>query len=183
LTNVDEADIGNIKEGQDVVFTVDAWPQTRFRGKVVQVRLAPQVVQNVVTYTVVIDVANPDMKLMPGMTANVSIITESKKNVLKVSTAAMRFSPPDITRVNEPATASASPFMPSIGRRPVSGQVQRTSQGPTSFLWKVEDGQLKERIQIRQGITESGFVEIIFASPDIKEGEEVAVSWTKQAKK
>ena len=186
LTNVDEADIGKINEGQGVIFTVDAWPQTRFRGKVVQVRLAPQIVQNVVTYTVVLDVANPDMKLKPGMTANVSIITESKQNVLKVPTAAVRFSPPDFAKPKEQPAATASPFMPAM-RRPVSGQVQRTrqgqGQGPLSYIWTVKDGQLGERIEVRQGITESGFVEITFASPDIKEGEEVAISWSKQAGK
>jgi HlyD family secretion protein len=182
LTNVDEADIGKIKEGQEVTFTVDAWPQSRFRGKVVQIRLAPQTVQNVVTYTVVLDVANPDLKLMPGMTANVSIITESKKNVMKVSSAAVRFSPPDFAKEKEQPSASASPFMPAM-RRPVSGQAQRTRQGPSSFLWTIKDGQLGERIEVRQGITESGFVEIVYASPDIKEGDEVAISWTKQTKK
>ncbi|MDR0489707.1 MAG: efflux RND transporter periplasmic adaptor subunit [Oscillospiraceae bacterium] len=182
LTNVDEADIGKINEGQDVLFTVDAWPQTRFRGKVVQVRLAPQIVQNVVTYTVVLDVANPDIKLKPGMTANVSIVTDNKQNVIKIPTAAVRFSPPDFAKEKVQPAAAASPFMPAM-RRPVSGQVQRTRQGPSSYVWTVKDGQLKERIEIRQGITESGFVEVTYASPDIKEGEEVAISWTKQAGK
>jgi HlyD family secretion protein len=140
-------------------------------------------VQNVVTYTVVLDVANPDMKLRPGMTANVSIVTESKKNVIKVPASAVRFSPPDFAKQNEPTTASASPFMPTVRRaRPAGGQGQGRL-GPTSYIWTVKNGQLGERIEVRQGITESGFVEITFASPDIKEGEEVAVSWTKQAGK
>ena len=184
LTNVDEADIGKIKEGQAVTFTVDAWPQTRFRGKVVQVRLAPQIVQNVVTYTVVIDVANPEMKLMPGMTANVSIIIESRENIMRIPTSAIRFTPPDIARETTQAAAAPSPFMPAMRRPAVSGQVRQRpgGQGPSSFIWTVRDGQLHERIEIRQGISEGGFVEIVFASPDIKEGEEVAISWTKQTR-
>ena len=179
LTNVDEADIGKIKEGQEVSFTVDAWPQTNFKGEVVQVRLAPQTVQNVVTYTVVLNVANQNMRLKPGMTANVSIITDNKKDVLKVPASALRFSPPEIT--TEQPAASASPFMPAM-RRPVSGQ-GRQRGGPTSFLWTVKDGQLNERIEVRQGISEGSFVEIVRASPDIKGGEEVAISWSKQAGK
>ncbi|MCL2768261.1 MAG: efflux RND transporter periplasmic adaptor subunit, partial [Synergistaceae bacterium] len=134
LTNVDEADIGRIKEGQEVTFTVDAWPQTRFTGKVTQVRLAPQTVQNVVTYTVVLDVENKDMRLRPGMTANVSIIIESKKDVLKIPASALRFSPPDIT--NEQQGAGISPLM-MVARRPVSGQGRQ--RGPASFIWTVED--------------------------------------------
>jgi HlyD family secretion protein len=80
--NVDEADIGKVKEGQEVTFTVDAYPEQTFKGKVRQVRLSPQVTQNVVNYTVIIDVPNPDMKLMPGMTATVTILIDKKEAVL-----------------------------------------------------------------------------------------------------
>ncbi len=92
-TNVDESDIGRIQPGQDAEFVVDAYPETVFTGKVTQVRNAPVVVQNVVTYDVVITVANPDLKLKPGMTANVSIITGVKNGVLRVPNAALRFKP------------------------------------------------------------------------------------------
>ncbi|MBI3766568.1 MAG: efflux RND transporter periplasmic adaptor subunit, partial [Ignavibacteriales bacterium] len=92
--SVDEADIGQIKEGQSVSFTVDAYPYEQFRGSVTQVRLAPVNVQNVVTYTVVIEVPNPDLKLRPGMTATVSVLVDKKENVLRVPTLALRFQPP-----------------------------------------------------------------------------------------
>ncbi len=92
-TNVSEADIGKIKDGQSVEFTVDAYPETTFKGSVWQIRNAPIIVQNVVTYDVVIKVDNRELKLKPGMTANVSIITEIKKDILRIPNAALRFKP------------------------------------------------------------------------------------------
>lgn len=92
-TNVSEADIGKVKEGQAVEFTVDAYPEITFKGSVWQIRNAPIVVQNVVTYNVVIKVDNQDLKLKPGMTANVSIITDVKKDVLRIPNTALRFRP------------------------------------------------------------------------------------------
>jgi HlyD family secretion protein len=93
--NVAEADVGGIEEGQEVEFTVDAFPYRTFRGKVIQVRNSPLVVQNVVTYDSVIEVNNSDLKLKPGMTANVSIIVEERENVLTVPNGALRFRPPE----------------------------------------------------------------------------------------
>ena len=98
---VSEADIGTIEEGQTVSFTVDAFPDRKFTGKVRQIRNAPTTVQNVVTYDTVIDVSNPDLKLRPGMTANASIITAERNGVLKIPNLALRFKPP------EPATNHA----------------------------------------------------------------------------
>ncbi len=92
--SVDEADIGQIQEGQSVSFTVDAYPDEQFHGKVAQVRLAPITVQNVVTYTVVIEVPNPDLKLRPGMTATVSILADRRDDVLRAPVLAIRFQPP-----------------------------------------------------------------------------------------
>lgn len=93
-TTVDESDIGRVSVGQEATFTVDAYPDDSFKGKVTQIRLAPQVVQNVVNYTVIISVENKDLKLMPGMTANVNILVGKKTNVLKISNLALRFQPP-----------------------------------------------------------------------------------------
>ena len=92
-SNVAEADVGVVQVGQDVDFTVDAFPTQTFHGKVVQVRNAPITVQNVVTYDTVIGVSNPDLKLKPGMTANVSIIAARKDNVLQIKNAALRYRP------------------------------------------------------------------------------------------
>jgi HlyD family secretion protein len=91
--NVAEADIGNVEVGQDVSFTVDAFPFRTFQGKVTQIRNSPITVQNVVTYDTVIAVNNNDLKLRPGMTANVSIVVAQRENVLKVPNAALRFRP------------------------------------------------------------------------------------------
>jgi len=91
--SVDEADIGKVKDGQKVRFTVDAFPDENFTGKVSQVRLSPEIVQNVVTYTTIVEVNNPEMKLRPGMTATVSVVTGEAKNVLRVPNSALRFNP------------------------------------------------------------------------------------------
>jgi len=96
-TNVDEADIGEVKEGLSVTFTVDAYPEAVFSGTIKQVRIASSVVENVVTYPVIIDVANPDLMLKPGMTANVTIITDKKEDALAVPSAAFRYRPSNYT--------------------------------------------------------------------------------------
>lgn len=93
-TNVDEADIGRIQVGQRVTFTVDAFPAREFIGQVEQIRKAPQTIQNVVTYTVVVSAENQDQQLLPGMTANVQLVIDERREVLKVQNAALRFRPP-----------------------------------------------------------------------------------------
>src|SRR3954469_10622749 len=108
-TNVAEADVGVVEVGQNVDFTVDAFPNRTFRGKVVQVRNAPIIVQNVVTYDTVIGVNNDDLKLKPGMTANVSILIAHRDDVLTISNAALRFR-------METADSSASSPAASPGR-------------------------------------------------------------------
>lgn len=108
--NVDEADIGNVKKGNSISFTVDAYPDEEFTGSVGQVRLFPTELQNVVTYTVIITAKNPDMKLLPGMTANVEIVTGKRQNVLRVANEALRFRPRDAveteSRINDGAASS-----------------------------------------------------------------------------
>jgi len=94
LTTVDESDIGMISIGQSSTFTVDAYPDQKFTGIVSQIRLAPVSIQNVVNYTVVIDVDNRDLKLMPGMTANVNVAVANAHDILKVPNLALRFQPP-----------------------------------------------------------------------------------------
>jgi HlyD family secretion protein len=123
--SVDEADIGQVAEGQDVTFTVDSYPEFIFKAKVRQVRKAPVETQNVVSYLVIIDVDNLDGKLLPGMTANVEIITGVKANVLRVPTNALRFRPRVADRETEKPgkkdetpkptlyLASAEPYRPT----------------------------------------------------------------------
>ncbi len=106
-SNVDEADVGRIKAGQKVTFTVNAYPNRSFEGSVKLVRLGAQTVQNVVTYTGVIAVQNADMALLPGMTANLQIITDERQNVLRAPNAALRFKP-----VNTAALVASSAAQP-----------------------------------------------------------------------
>jgi len=112
--NVAEADVGGIENGQAVDFTVDAFPGRTFHGKVTQVRNAPITVQNVVTYDTVIEVSNPDLRLKPGMTANVSIIIAEREDVLKAPNAALRFRPPEVLE-KIAAAASGRPRGPRGG--------------------------------------------------------------------
>lgn len=93
LADIDEADVGQLSPDSRVTFTVDAYPRDTFHGRIAQLRLNPQTEQTVVTYTAVIDVDNPDLKLKPGMTANVTVIVAERRNVLKVPNAALRFRP------------------------------------------------------------------------------------------
>ncbi len=129
---IDEADIGKIDIGQEVTFTVDAFPDDRFNGTIYQVRLAPSVTQNVVNYVVIIDVQNEKLKLMPGMTANVKIKVAEKTSILRVPNMALRFTPP--TELTD--TAKVKALMGS--RRGFNGgmgqqtQVANGNQQPTT---------------------------------------------------
>ncbi|HEV8538162.1 MAG TPA: efflux RND transporter periplasmic adaptor subunit [Bacteroidota bacterium] len=127
--SVDEADIGQVKLGQTVTFTVDAYPEEQFRGNVTQVRLSPVTVQNVVTYTVIIEVPNPDLKLRPGMTATVSILVDKRDDVLRVPVLAIRFQPPSevLQRMNDakPVDAGTPESKPDTSDR----QARRRQQG------------------------------------------------------
>ncbi|MGB4301534.1 MAG: efflux RND transporter periplasmic adaptor subunit [Acetomicrobium sp.] len=131
-TNVDEADIGEVKEGLSVTFTVDAYPEAVFSGTIKQVRIASSVVENVVTYPVIIDVANPDLMLKPGMTANVTIITDKKEDVLAVPSAALRYRPSDY-----------------LGNT-LRGRV----------IWVLENGKPSPK-EVKVGITDGAYVEIL----------------------
>jgi HlyD family secretion protein len=145
-TSVAEADIGNVKVGQDVEFTVDAYPDITFKGKVWQVRNAPISVQNVVTYDVVIKVNNPELKLKPGMTANVSIIIAIKKDVLRIPNAALRFRPSE------------------------KGKISAQQKG--SAVWILGQGKPK-RIPITVGISDGSYTELV--SDRLTEGQELIV--------
>ncbi len=150
-TNVAESDIGVVRVGQEVDFTVDAYPDTTFEGKVWQIRKAPITVQNVVTYDVVIQVNNKDFKLMPGMTANVSIVIQTRHDVLRITNAALRF------RMSErPAGAGAA----GVGEK----------KGPS--VWVLENGKPK-RVVITPGISDGNYTEVV--SGDLKEGQQTIV--------
>jgi HlyD family secretion protein len=158
-TSVDEADIGKIKKDQTVEFTVDAYPDKIFPGRVSVIRNAPITVQNVVTYDVVVLVPNPDKILKPGMTANVSIITAEKNNVLAVPNAALRFRPPE--KAN--ATKKAPELKPPEGK-------ETERKGPV--VWRLENNKPK-RVSITVGISDGSNTEV--AAGELKAGEEVIV--------
>jgi HlyD family secretion protein len=117
-TNVDEADIGRIAVGQVATFTVDSFAGQQFAGRVVQIRKSPKTIQNVVTYNVVVAADNPDLKLLPGMTANLRIVTETKHDVVRVPNAALRFRPPGSEPVEVTPPGQFGP-----GQRPGAGSV------------------------------------------------------------
>jgi HlyD family secretion protein len=116
--NVDEADIGRVREGQPVTFTVSSYPNDNFEGTVSQIRLSPQVIQNVVTYTVVVSADNSQLKLLPGMTANIRVVTDRHDNVLKVPNAALRYRP---IGVAVPSSAAGAASAPASGAGPAQG--------------------------------------------------------------
>jgi HlyD family secretion protein len=120
--SVSESDIGQVKNGQTAEFTVDAFPEDVFQGRVVQVRKSPSTVNNVVTYDVIIAVDNPGQKLFPGMTADVSILVAERKDVLKIPNAALRFVPPDDVKVDNADDASPTN---QISSAPVTAPNQR----------------------------------------------------------
>lgn len=123
--SVDEADVGQLREGQTVKFTVDAFPDDTFQGVLTQVRMQPSNEQNVVSYTVIAQAENPQRKLLPGMTANADIVIDTRRNVLKAPAAALRWSPPaeDGSSSRTPSVAAGPPGMggPPPGARPGGG--------------------------------------------------------------
>ena len=146
--NVDEADIGGVREGQEATFNVDTYPNEKFAGKVTQVRLSPATNDNVVTYTVVVKVSNPDGKLLPGMTANVSLILESRKDVLTVPNSAFRFKPSD----NKEASDRG---MPGPG-----GHRQTVAEATQPAVYRLEKKK-PVRVEVEKGITDGQNTEIL----------------------
>lgn len=156
---VDEADIGRVKPGQKVRFTVDAYPGERFIGEVTQIRKAPQTVNNVVTYSVIATADNPDGKLLPGMTANARILTEEKDRVLMVPNEALRFRP-----LNPDGS-------------PVKLEVRSREEGPgiPGRVWILgKDGQ-PQPVSIRLGVSDGKSTEVLRG--DIKDGTEVILGY------
>ena len=155
-TNVDEADVGRVRVGQAVTFTVDSFPGQTFAGEVIQVRKAPQVVQNVVTYDVVVSAPNPDLKLLPGMTANARVVTDRQDNALKVPNAALRFRPSGVAS-EQPAQTGQPEQKASPGVRADSGR----PRGLPGQVWVVgADGQPKP-VALVLGISDGTFTELV----------------------
>ena len=154
--NVAEADVGSVEEGQNVDFTVDAFPNRTFHGQVVQIRNSPIMVQNVVTYDTVIGVNNADLKLKPGMTANVSIIVAERNGVLKIPNAALRYRPPESATNAVPRTAAAGGGSRSGG---ASGARPRGERRSTRTVYVLKDNK-PEPVQIKTGISDGIYTEV-----------------------
>jgi len=159
-TNVSESDIGGITEGKDADFTVDAYPGVRFEGVIRQVRLAPINVQNVVTYNVVVAVDNEDLRLKPGMTANVSIIVAQKDQVLKVPNAALRFSPPQSERA-EGASGGGKPRGVDTGAGGYARDHSVNPDGQARKVWKLGVTGEPEPFAVHLGISDGVSTEVL----------------------
>ena len=157
--NVDEADIGGVHEGQPATFNVDTYPTLNFEGKVTQVRLSPETTDNVVTYTVIVKVQNPDGKLLPGMTANVSLILENRDDVLVVPNSAFRF---------KPSNGQSSGEMGPPG--PGGGHKQNVAEVTEPALYTLDKKKKPVKIEVEKGITDGQNTEIISG---VEEGERV----------
>jgi HlyD family secretion protein len=173
-TNVSEADIGGVAPGKPAAFTVDAYPGEQFRGMVRQVRNSPISIQNVVTYDVVVEVDNRDLRLRPGMTANVSIIVAQIDAALKIPNPALRFVPPKVARktaglpeAGDPAAGSATAVSQSKPSRP-AGQ-----PGAAKVVWKEGASGDPEGVPLQLGISDGTFTEVL--GGDLKEGDPVIV--------
>ncbi|MEW6051653.1 MAG: efflux RND transporter periplasmic adaptor subunit [Candidatus Zixiibacteriota bacterium] len=192
--SVDEADIGSVKDGQRVTFRVDAYPDQVFDGTVSQVRLAPIISQNVVTYNVIIDVANPELKLMPGMTATVTIEVAKAENALRLPVQALKFSPSSdvlamiaearkvaldrppqqpgaVASTSDVQDSTSMRSQPHRGGRGGWGQAGDSTQAGTR-VWTMENG-LPRPVRIAKGIQNSRYV--VIEQSRLQEGDSVIV--------
>jgi HlyD family secretion protein len=178
LANIDEADVGKVREGLDAKFTVDAYPGETFIGKIREVRQAPTTIQNVVTYAAVIDAPNPDRKLRQGMTASVQITTAHKDEALRVSNAALRWKPDD-SGAPEAAPAAPGQQRPAAMARNASpaarggreGGSMQAGGGRVARVFKVENGK-PVPVQIRAGLSDGQRTEVL---EGLGEGDKVIV--------
>ena len=167
IANVDEADIGEVKEGQRVTFMVDAFPNDVFDGKVAQVRLEPTTTSNVVTYEVVITASNDDLKLKPGLTANVTIYTLELKDAIAVPSKALRFHPSE-AMLNEGET---------IVDNPAQGAKVWVKEGPELKSYIVETGTTNGMLtEVKSGVNEGMTVIVDVSAGEVEEEEEEEVT-------
>ncbi len=172
--DVDEADIGKVKLGQRVTFYVDAYSDIEFEGTVNQIRLEPTVTSNVVTYTVIVEAPNPDEKLFPGMTANITIITEEEKGLLLL-TSAMNFNPSE--DVIKEYNIQATQLSESGDKKPAIDE-KSAGQTKSKMVWVKENNIIVPK-RIETGLSDGVYV---VATSGLKEGDEVVLSaaWEKK---
>jgi HlyD family secretion protein len=184
----DESDVGNIKVGKTVTFKVDAFPKDTFHGTVSQVRMNPTTVQSVVTYDTIIEFANPDLKLIPGMTAYVTIPVATAQNVLKLPNTALRYKPPmtaeeilAIYKQNgiEGGERSQSPDSAPVGGPSRDTKPETPPHGPkaeTAVVWKLRPDNSMEPVKVSIGITDHAYTEITaLLKGELKEGDNLII--------
>jgi HlyD family secretion protein len=169
--DVDEADIGQVKVGQQAKFTVDTYPNDVFTGVVTQIRRQPVIVQNVVNYVVIIEVPNPGSKLMPGLTANSNIFVQERKNVLKVPTNALTFTPPaeyiQSTNILPDSVKESWIKKLHVGSELQKKRIAEIDQ-TEGYLW-VKNGQDISPVPVRKGLNDGTFTEV---SGKLRQGDE-----------
>ena len=192
-TKTDESDVGNIKIGKPVTFKVDAFTKESFRGVVKQIRMNPTTVQSVVTYDTIIEFANPDLKLFPGMTAYVTIPVDRVQNVLKVPNTALRYKPPmapeDVLALyrqygidgTERAEASADSAMaataqPGTQTTAATQSQPRLPKTDTAVVWKQRADNTLEPVKVSLGITDHAYTQVTAVlKGELKEGDELII--------
>jgi len=200
IANIDQADIGLVEQAKSVKFSVDAFPGKDFDGKIEQMRLNPVNVQNVVTYNVVIDVNNPDQKLKPGMTANLTITIDERNNVLKVANSALRFTPQDATTRQRTGAGAGQGQGQGQGQRQGRRQSDNAAgdnggesrfapasapvlPGQVRVVWVMGQNGKPERRRITVGLSDGSATEVV--DGELKEGDMVItgqqISGTKTA--
>ena len=184
----DESDVDNIKVGKEVTFKVDALPQQTFHGVVSQIRMNPTTVQSVVTYDTIVEFANPELKLFPGMTAYVTIPVATAQNAVKLPNTALRYKPPmapeEILALykrygiegperQEPGAESAE------GPTPASARAQNLPRAPkaqTAVVWKLRSDNTMEPVKVSLGITDHAYTEVTtLLKGDLKEGDDLVI--------
>jgi len=186
----DESDVGNIKVGKEITFKVDAFPKETFHGRVSQVRMNATTVQNVVTYDTIIDFANPDLKLFPGMTAYVTIPVATAQDALKLPNTALRYKPPmapeEILAMykqygienNERRKATEDPAASDGGNKGGGGTQNqpRTPRSDSAVVWKLRADNTMEPVKVSLGITDHSYTEVTaVAKGGLKEGDELII--------
>lgn len=177
LASIDEAEVGKVRIGQAVKFTVDAFPGRTFQGTVSQIRKAAITVQNVVTYTAEVETSNPDLSLYPGMTANLRIVIDNRDDVLKLPVAALRFRPaerPGDAGKKAAVTKTEKTLVAATGTTPTS--LSKGAVGTPARVWILgPDGQ-PQPVSIRTGLTDGNYAEIV--EGELKDGAEVIIGTT-----
>ncbi len=188
IANIDQADIGLVEQAKTATFSVDAFPGQEFKGTIQQMRLNPQNVQNVVTYNVVLDVDNPEQKLKPGMTADLTITIDERNNVLKVANAALRFRPQNVNTQNRPNNSERTGGQQG-GRRQRNaeagaGQTENrltpstapVLAGQNRLVWVLGQEGTPQPRRITVGLSDGSATEIV--SGNLQEGDVVIIGET-----